>query len=114
MVNYDAWRAAGVLPRGESREPGAGSREPGEEEEGALGLYQARKEETVEEVEKAQALRVWDVLFLGPLLIAAGARVSTLPRWMRAALATSGGAVIAWNGRNWLVNERLRRRRGGR
>ena len=62
--------------------------------------------ETVAEIQKSQELRLWDMFFLGPILVYAGSRKSNLPAWLRGTLVASGVLVVAYNGSNWLENRR--------
>jgi hypothetical protein len=52
---------------------------------------------------KTQALRVADVAFIGPVMIAAGVMESGLPKELRAALMWSGIGTIVFNGMNFLM-----------
>lgn len=53
--------------------------------------------------EKSNPVRLFDVLLLGPLLVAAGAKSSTLPTWMRVGLVGGGVFTVGYNLHN-LVN----------
>jgi hypothetical protein len=59
-----------------------------------------------ESVSKTQAIRLIDVLILGPFLIYAG-RTRRLSRPMRTALIVSGALTIGYNLRNYLLNRQL-------
>lgn len=52
--------------------------------------------------EKSQPVRLLDVLLLGPFLVAAGAKKSTLPTWMRVGLVGAGVATVGYNLHNYL------------
>jgi hypothetical protein len=56
---------------------------------------------------KPQAVRLWDVFFLGPFLIYGGAYKSNLPPIARLGLIISGGLTIWYNGRNYLYNRKV-------
>lgn len=58
------------------------------------------------EYDKSQSVRLIDVFMLGPLMIAAGARESTLPAWMRIGLVTTGVATVGYNLNNFVGNRR--------
>lgn len=57
---------------------------------------------TVPEWHKSQALRLWDVLVLGPGIIYSATRVRGLTR---AFLALAGVGIVIYNGRNWMLNQ---------
>lgn len=57
---------------------------------------------------KSQAVRLLDVVVLGPLLLWAGSRPE-LPPWARVFFGASGALTIAYNGRNFLELEELGR-----
>jgi hypothetical protein len=50
---------------------------------------------------KSQSVRLIDVFVLGPFMVAAGFRKSTLPVWMRVGLVGSGVATSAYNLANY-------------
>ena len=59
---------------------------------------------------KAQPVRLFDVLVLGPWLLWLGARHRTsLHPIERAGLVTAGALTIAYNAKNYLENERTRK-----
>lgn len=45
-------------------------------------------------------MRIFDVAFLGPLMIYAAAAPSEIPTWARIVLGVSGACTIAYNGIN--------------
>jgi len=51
---------------------------------------------------KAQWVRAVDVLALGPFMVWAGARPSSLPEWARAVLVLSGVGTVVYNGANFV------------
>ena len=56
--------------------------------------------------EKAQLIRILDVVGIGPLMIYAGAKAkSELSTPVRAALIVTGVATIGYNGMNYILNE---------
>jgi hypothetical protein len=65
-------------------------------------LREINKNSTIEELQKSQFLRVVDVIFLGPLIIYAGAKVSEQP--LKHLLFISGALVIANNYYNFRKN----------
>jgi len=60
---------------------------------------------TVEEVQKSQLIRLWDVVFLGPFLIYIS-RKPGLSETEKLLLGLSGALTILYNGRNYLENRR--------
>ena len=59
---------------------------------------------------KAQPVRLFDVLVLGPWLLWLGARSRTrLHSIERAGLVAAGALTIAYNAKNYLDNERARK-----
>jgi len=50
---------------------------------------------------KSQGVRLIDVFVLGPFMIAAGFRKSTLPMWMRVGLMGTGVATVGYNLANY-------------
>lgn len=58
---------------------------------------------------KPQALRLWDVFFLGPMLIYSGTRSKKLPPLLRGGLVVSGILTMGYNGRNYLLNEKMKK-----
>lgn len=52
--------------------------------------------------DKSQKVRLVDVFLLGPFMVAAGARSSSLPGWMRVGLVGGGVATVGYNLRNYL------------
>lgn len=63
-----------------------------------------KKEETIVEYQKSQAIRLLDILILAPFLIYAGVKKSTLPNYIRTGLVITGVATALYNGRNYLKN----------
>ena len=56
--------------------------------------------------EKAQLIRILDVVGIGPLMIYAGTKAkSELSPTVRAALIVTGVATIGYNGMNYILNE---------
>jgi len=56
---------------------------------------------------KAQSVRLVDVFVLGPFMVWAGLRATTLPEWARTALVVSGILTVVYNGANYLERRRL-------
>ena len=59
---------------------------------------------------KGQAVRVFDVVALGPFMVGAGARAVRLPTWARIALIAAGVGTVAYNGVNLAAVHAGRRR----
>ena len=60
----------------------------------------------IERFSKPQVLRLWDVFFLGPMLILSGASAKKLHPLLKFGLIISGSLTIIYNGRNYLLNEK--------
>lgn len=60
----------------------------------------------IERFSKPQVLRLWDVFFLGPMLILSGASAKKLHPLLRAGLVISGALTMTYNGRNWILNKK--------
>jgi len=69
-------------------------------------LIQTTAPSTPQEVQKAQALRLWDVVVLGPALIYASTRLRKPEGALRPFLLVSGALIMLYNGRNFLANRR--------
>ncbi len=62
----------------------------------------------MEPVSKTQAIRLADVFFIGPVMIYGGYRLRALDNpLLGLTLIVLGGLTIAYNGKNYLANERL-------
>ena len=59
-----------------------------------------------EQIGKTQAIRIADVVLIGPLMIAAGLRRPLKAPWSTI-LVVSGIGTIIYNGRNWLAQREL-------
>lgn len=64
-----------------------------------------KAQSTIEEFQKSQAVRVWDMIFVGPILIFAGVTPSNLPSGLRFTITTIGIATIVYNANNYFKNE---------
>lgn len=64
--------------------------------------------EDIEIFSKPQILRLWDVFFLGPFLIAAGI-INKQHAIIKGGLIASGVVTIIYNGRNYILNERMKK-----
>ncbi|PWG74043.1 hypothetical protein DF186_19935, partial [Enterococcus hirae] len=64
------------------------------------------KQETVTEYQKSQYVRLIDVFFIAPVMIYAGT-FKTLPMWLRISLIGIGAATLYYNGKNYLINQRM-------
>jgi hypothetical protein len=60
---------------------------------------------SIEEINKSQLLRLWDVFLLGPILIYISKNKSLKP-WERNFLMASGALTMIYNGKNYLLNAR--------
>ena len=60
----------------------------------------------VEEVGKTQGIRLLDVFAIGPVMIFAAYKGSTLPTWTRVFLGLTGGATILYNGLNYVEQQK--------
>lgn len=59
--------------------------------------------------DKSQGVRLVDVFLLGPFMIGAGARSSTLPAWMRVGLVGAGVGTVGYNLVNYLTKRDVER-----
>jgi len=57
-------------------------------------------------IRKTQAIRIADVLLIGPVMIGAGLMKGSLPDWMKASLILFGAATIVYNGMNYVKQQR--------
>lgn len=67
------------------------------------------KLEDIEIFSKSQIIRLWDVFFLGPFLVAAGAMNKKQHGIIRGGLVASGLLTIIYNGRNYILNEKIKK-----
>lgn len=61
---------------------------------------------TVQELEKAQNIRLIDVFVIAPILIYAGASKSNLNDFVRIALVIIGVATLFYNAKNYNLNKK--------
>lgn len=66
-----------------------------------------KAESTIQEFQKGQALRIWDMVYIAPLLIYAGSVKSGLSPFIRTSLVISGVATFIYNANNYFKNEQL-------
>lgn len=59
-----------------------------------------------EAVSKTQYIRLLDVFAIGPVMIFAAYKGTTLPTWTRVFLGLTGGATILYNGLNYLEQQK--------
>lgn len=59
------------------------------------------------EFSKPQEVRLWDVFAVGPLLIYSGVMAGSLGPLVRLALVGTGAATMFYNGRNYLLQDKL-------
>ena len=60
---------------------------------------------TIDEFQKSQAIRVWDMIFVAPVLMAAGLAKSNLPDSLRITVFSIGLATFIYNANNYFKNE---------
>lgn len=60
---------------------------------------------TIEEFQKGQAIRVWDMIFVAPVLMFAGLTKSNLPDSLRFTVFGIGLATLIYNANNYFKNE---------
>jgi len=105
-------RAGRLGPRGEYRPVGASKGTP---KGTPKGSRVARAQSgACPEVAKSQAVRVADVLLLGPATIAAGLAPRKLPWWARVGFVVYGVGTVWYNGKNWLATREAARDARGR
>lgn len=64
-----------------------------------------QKEETINEFQKSQTIRLVDVFIIGPLLVFVGIKYfRTLPVVLSVSLIVIGVATVLYNGNNYLKN----------
>jgi hypothetical protein len=68
-------------------------------------LIAEKKQETVEEYQKSQNIRIVDVVFIAPVCVYAGLKATQLPNWIRISLVGIGLATFYYNGKNYLINK---------
>jgi hypothetical protein len=56
-----------------------------------------------EEIKKSQGVRLWDVFFLGPVMMYIG-WTNKIPAWQKALLISAGALTVYYNGGNYLRN----------
>jgi hypothetical protein len=66
-----------------------------------------KAQSTIEEFQKGQALRVWDMIFVAPVLIYAGLSKSNLHQGLRFSLFAIGVATFVYNANNYFKNDEL-------
>lgn len=65
------------------------------------------REETINEFQKSQAVRLVDVFVIAPICVYAGVKYyNTMPKWLSISLITIGVATAVYNGKNYLVNRK--------
>lgn len=68
-------------------------------------LIAEKKQETIEEYQKSQNIRLVDVFFIAPVCVYAGVKAKELPMWIRVSLVGIGLATFYYNGKNYLINK---------
>ncbi|MBK7363004.1 MAG: hypothetical protein IPJ01_11970 [Micavibrio sp.] len=64
------------------------------------------RNETVEEFQKSQAVRLVDVLVIAPIIVYAGVKYfKVMPKFLSLSLITIGVATAVYNGRNFMINK---------
>lgn len=65
------------------------------------------REETINEFQKSQAVRLVDVFVIAPICVYAGVKYyNTMPKWLSISLITIGVATAVYNGNNFLINHK--------
>lgn len=65
------------------------------------------RNETVEEFQKSQAVRLVDVFVIAPIIVYAGVKYfKVMPKFLSLSLITIGVATAVYNGRNFLINNK--------
>ncbi len=62
------------------------------------------KPNTIEEHQKSQELRLYDVIILAPFLLFIANKRTALTPWQRYAMFAAGIGTLVYNGRNYLRN----------
>ena len=60
----------------------------------------------IREFSKSQTVRIYDILYVGPLLIYAGTFKSNLPNWVKASLVITGVLTIGYNAHYYMKNRK--------
>jgi len=64
------------------------------------------RNETVEEFQKSQTVRLIDVFVISPIIIYAGVKYfKVMPKFLSLSLITIGVATAVYNGRNFMINK---------
>lgn len=63
------------------------------------------RQETIQEYQKSQNIRLIDVFVIAPVCVYAGTK-KELPMWLRLSLIGIGVATFYYNGRNYLINKK--------
>ena len=64
------------------------------------------RNETVEEFQKSQVVRLVDVFVIAPIVVYAGVKYfKTMPKWLSLSLITIGVATAVYNCKNFLINK---------
>ncbi len=69
-------------------------------------LIAEKRQETIEEYQKSQNIRLIDVFFIAPVCVYAGIKAKELPNWIRISLVGIGIATFYYNGKNYLINKK--------
>jgi len=65
------------------------------------------RNETVEEFQKSQAVRLVDVFVIAPIIVYSGVKYfKVMPKFLSLSLITIGVATAVYNGRNFLINNK--------
>lgn len=67
-------------------------------------IFAEEKPSTLQEMQKSQILRAWDVFMLGPVMIYIGQK--RLKGWEKNFTVLAGVLTILYNGRNYLQNQK--------
>jgi hypothetical protein len=64
------------------------------------------REETIQEFQKSQAIRIIDVFVIAPICVYAGFKGKTLPKLIQLSLIIIGVSTFYYNGKNYLKNKK--------
>jgi len=68
----------------------------------AMDTLSTQAPSTIQEVQKSQTLRLWDIFVLAPVMVYASGQVRE--KWLQAFLVLAGIGIVVFDGRNYLAN----------